>query len=336
MTLVTGASGLIGASLVRALLVQGRPVRVLVHRDRRALAGLEVEVVPGDVCDPEPLGRAMTGVDVVYHLAGAISLAMDSGPEMEAVNVLGTRNVVAACLNGGVRRLVHFSSIDALRQEPLDQPVDEARPLIDAALSAAALKSLAPYDRSKARGEREVLAGIDRGLDAVILYPTAVLGPHDYKPSYVGQALIKLARGRIPALVTGGFDWVDVRDVVAGALCAEVQAPAGARYLLSGHWHTIREVARLVDSARGRAMPRVTVPLGLAEALAPLMLLMARFNGSHPIYTRVTLHVLRNNRHVSHARASHDLAYTARPLAQTVRDTLAWFEANGYLAKEHR
>lgn len=333
--LVTGASGLVGASLVRTLLAQSRDVRALVHTDLRALASLEVETVQADVRDREALERAMRGVEVVYHLAGSISLAMDSEREMEAINVLGTRNVVDACLHSGVRRLVHFSSIHSLRQEPLDQPVDENRPLVDTDCSPAALAHIPPYDRSKAQGERVVQAGITRGLDAVILQPTAMLGPYDFKPSYLGQALIQLAGGRIPALVRGGFDWVDVRDVVAGALRAEQAAPSGARYLLSGHWHTVREVAELGASVTGRAAPRFTVPLGLADAFAPLMLLLARFNGSHPIYTRVTLRALRSNQQVSHARAAQELGYIARPLAETVRDTLTWFQENGFL-KEKR
>jgi dihydroflavonol-4-reductase len=329
--LVTGASGLVGANLVRALLGQGREVRAIIHSDRRALAGLDVETIRADVRDLTTLERAMAGVEVVYHLVGAISLAMDSGPEMEAVNVLGTRNVVSACMNLGIQRLVHFSSIHALCQEPLDQPVDETRPLIDALCSETSLSQIPPYDRSKARGEHEVHAGIARGLDAVILQPTAMLGPFDFRPSHQGQALVQLAQGRLPALVRGGFDWVDVRDVVAGALCAERVAPPGRSYLLSGHWHTVREVAELAASVTGRSAPLVSLPLGLAEAFAPLMVLLGRFNGNHPIYTRVTLRALRSNRQVSHARAASELGYTVRPLVETVRDTLTWFQENGYM-----
>jgi dihydroflavonol-4-reductase len=333
--LVTGASGLVGANLVRALLEQGREVRALVHADSRALSGLAIESVPADVCDLEAIKKAMVGVEVVYHLAGSISLTMDSAPEMAAVNALGTRNVVEACLQGGVRRLVHFSSIHALRQDPLDQPLDESRPFVDADRSAAALLQIPPYDRSKAQGEREVLAGIARGLNAVILQPTAILGPYDFKPSYLGQALIQLARGKIPALVPGGFDWVDVRDVVAGALRVEQAASAETRYLLSGHWHTVREVAELSGSFTGQTAPFFTVPLWLAGAFAPLMLLLARFNHNPPIYTRVTLRALRSNRQISQARARRDLGYTSRPLTETVRDTLAWFQENGYLTRKY-
>ena len=330
--LVTGASGLVGANLVRTLVEKGRTVRALVHTDHRALLGLEVEAVTADVRDQEALERAMHGVEVVYHLASMISLVMDSWPEVSAINAQGTRNIVAACLKKGVRRLVHFSSIDALRQEPLDQPIRENQPLIDDGVSADALGQFPPYDLSKAQGEREVLAGIGAGLEAVIIRPTAMFGPFDFKPSYLGQALIQLSLGRIPALVKGGFNWVDVRDVVTGAIQAEEMASSGACYLLGGHWHTIRQVADLVASFSGQPAPLFAVPMWLADAFSPVMLRLARFNGKQPIYTRVTLTALRGNRQVSSALAESELGYTARPLVETVHDTLAWFQENGYLA----
>jgi dihydroflavonol-4-reductase len=332
--LVSGASGLVGANLVRTLLAQGRNVVASIHADRRALAGLEVETISADVRDQDSIEQAMKGVEVVYHLAGSISLSMDSWSEVRAINVQGTHNIVAACLKNGVRRLVHFSSIDALRQSPLDQPLDENQPLIDEGLSAGALAQIPPYDLSKAQGEREVLAGIEAGLDAVIVRPTAMLGPMDFKPSYLGQALIQLAHRKIPALVKGGFNWVDVRDVVNGAILAERQALPGAKFMLGGNWHTIRDVADLVAAFSRQAAPFFTVPMWLADAFAPLMLRLALFNGTQPIYTRVTLTALRGNRQVSSNRAKRELGYTARPLTETVHDTLSWFQEHGYLVEK--
>jgi dihydroflavonol-4-reductase len=334
--LITGASGLVGANLVRSLLEQGREIRALIHEDRRALHGLDAETVQADIRDPEALERAMAGVSVVYHLAGSISLEMGTWQQMAAINTQGTRNVVAACLKCGIERLVHFSSIDALRQDPLDQVLDENRPLVDEGLSSAAMARIPPYDVSKAQAERAVLAGISSGLDAVIIRPTAMLGPNDFKPSYLGQALLQLAEGKIPALVSNGFNWVDVRDVVSGAIKAGEIASPGACYILGGNWHTIREVAELVASFTGRSAPLVTVPLWLADLFAPLMLKLARLNGTQPVYTRVTLTALRGNRHISSARATRELGYTARPLAQTVSDTLTWFQEQGKLKRIER
>ncbi len=323
---VTGASGHVGGNLLRALLSSGRPVRALVHRDRRAVEGLDLEVIQGDICDLETLRRAFAGAEVVYHTAAYISILGDEWPLLEQVNVLGTRNVVRACLECGVRRLVHFSSIHALEQEPLDTPVDESRPLVDSDSHRAS-----PYSRSKAAGEREVRAAILCGLDAVILYPTAIVGPYDFRPSHFGHVLLYLARGKLPALVAGGFDWVDVRDVVAAALRAAEAAPPGARYILSGHWATLAEIAALVEGFTGVPAPRRVVSPDLARRVAPLATLAARLLRMRPLFTSVAIEALEGNRRISHERAGRDLSYRPRPFHETIRDTLRWFVESGRL-----
>jgi len=325
LVVVTGAAGHVGGTLVRALLAQGRSVRALVHRDQRALEGLDVERVQGDIRDPSALEHAFDGAEVVYHAAAYISLLRSEWARLEAVNVFGTRNVVEACLRCGVRRLVHFSSIHALEQRPFHVPLDETRPLVDS-------RGHAPYDRSKAAGEREVQKGLARGLDAVILNPTAIVGPYDFRPSHLGQMLLALGRGKLPALVAGGFDWVDVRDVVEGALCAEERASAGSRYLLSGHWASVRDLARTAEEITGVRAPRFVCPLGLARIGAPFSTAWSHLRGERPLYTSFSLQVLRNsNRRISHTQATRDLGYRPRPLRDTLADTCAWFAQVGWL-----
>jgi dihydroflavonol-4-reductase len=322
--LVTGANGHIGANLVRALIDSGRSVRSLVHVNCRAIDGLDTETVHGDIGDIDSLCSACQGVEVVYHLAACISISMDDWPSLEVINVAGTRNVVEACLRSGVRRLVHFSSIHALVQEPLSVPVDESRP-------PAESPSCPPYDRSKAAAEREVRRGIENGLDAIIIYPTAVIGPYDYEPSYLGEALLSMARHELPALVTGGYDWVDVRDVVAGAIAAEKNAPCGSCYLLSGHWVSIPDIATMIAGITRVPPPRLTVPLWLARLGAPAIEAFGRFRGKRPLYTGVSLRALRSNRHISHQKATCELGYSPRPFRDTIVDTIQWFWENGQL-----
>ncbi len=324
-TVVTGATGHIGANLVRTLLAQGRPVRALLHVNRRAIEGLDVEIASGDVCDLESLCRAFDGAEVVYHLAARISLSLNEWLLLEAVNVMGTRNVVEACLQCGVRRLVHFSSIHALIQEPMDVPVDESRPLVES-------RRCPSYDRSKAAGEKEVRKGIERGLDAVIINPTGVIGPYDFEPSYFGEALVAIACRKLPALVGGGFDWVDARDVVVGAMRAEECAPTGAKYLLSGHWVSVSDLASFVEEITGVRAPRLVCPLWLAHVGTPFTVAFARLTGGRPFYTSDSLRALKSNRNISHERASRDLGYNPRPFRETIVDTLRWFEENGYLS----
>lgn len=319
MIVITGASGLVGANLIRALLTEERShrVRAVVHHDQRALQGLDVELVKAELSDPASLESAFRGAEVVYHLAASISLSMDTWNTLAATNLDGTRHVLAACRKSGVRRLVYFSSIHTRQQAPLDQPLDESRALLDD-------PSAPPYERSKAAAEREVRQAVAQGLDVVTIIPTAVIGPYDFKPSYIGKALLLLARGHLPALVSGGYDWVDVRDVVHGTMQAARFAPAGASYILSGHWQSIPEVARQVDQFTGRHPWRPVVPLNVADLAEPLMKNVGRLNGSQPLYTRAMLTALQSNRRISHAQATRELGYTPRPFQQTLADTLAW------------
>jgi len=321
---VTGASGHVGANLVRALLMRGDRVRALVHLDTAPLCGLDVELVAGDVCDISSLRAAFTGADVVFHLAAHIAISAGQTSLLDRVNVLGTRNVVDACLDRRVHRLVHFSSIHALSGAPPGCFTDEAAPLVETDACSC-------YDGSKAEGERCVLSGIHAGLDAVIVAPTAVVGPFDYRPSYFGRVLLRLAAGRLPVLVRGGFDWVDARDVAQGAIAAAHRAEMGAKYVLSGHWLTLMQVAGLACGSSAAPRLLAEVPLWLARACAPAGEALARLLRREPLFTGYAVSALGQHRFVSHEKASRELGYTPRPFEQTVRDTLDWFRANGYL-----
>ena len=324
MIVITGVAGMVGGNLARALSSTNQQIRGMIHNDRRAVAGLNIQLVKGDIHDPESLRTAFQGAEIVYHLAASISLGSDNWSHMHAANVIGTRNVVEACLHCGVPRLVHLSSIHALEQMPFDTPVDESRPRVTS-------EKHPPYDRSKAAGEREIHRGIAKGLDAVILNPTGIVGPNDFKPSYFGKALIALGTGKLPALVTGGFNWVDVRDVVSGVLQAAQYAPTGACYILSGHWRSIAEIAKIVASTTGVRAPRLTVSIGLAHLGLPIISLLAKLNGNEPLYTRFSLQSLKSNPQISLALANRDLGYRQRPIEETITDTMTWFKEHGYL-----
>jgi dihydroflavonol-4-reductase len=323
MIVITGIAGFVGGNLARALLAQGWQVKGLIHKDDRAVAGLDIQRASGNLHDLDSLKQAFQGADVVYHLAASISLD-GVWSRLESINVTGTRNVVEACLAAGVRRLVHCSSIHAFQQAPLDQPLDETRPL-------AVGQHHPVYDRSKAAAELEVRKGLERGLDAVILNPTAILGPYDFKPSYLGKAILSMARGELPALVRGGFDWVDVRDVVYGLMRAAQVAPTGSKYLLSGHWRTVVNISQCVTQHTHTPPPRLTVPLWLAYLGLPFIHTLSLLNHKEQLYTRFSLQTLKSNRLISHARATQDLDYHPRPFEESIADTVAWFRQNGYL-----
>ena len=318
---VTGACGHVGGNLVRGLLADGRRVRALIFHDERPLAGLAVERVKADVLDPASLRAAFAGADVVYHLAARISIDGDRDGMVERTNLEGTRNVVAACLAAKVRRVVHFSSTHGL--EPLTGD------------HAAGKAGRAPaYERSKTSGEQAVQDAVSRGLDAVIINPTSIIGPFDFKPSLQGEMILGLCRRELPGLVAGGYEWVDVRDVARGAIAAEAKGRTGERYLLSGEWATLADIARLVEEAIGVPAPRFIAPMWLARLGAPFSETYARLAGKRPLYTRESLRFVRARKPaLPHEEAVRDLAYQPRPLKETIVDTIAWFREAGMLPK---
>lgn len=327
---VTGASGHLGLTLVRRLLDDGRHVRTLTRYRTKHLADLPIEFVEGDLGNAASLQRAFDGVEVVYHTAAKISLDPNAWPALRAINVEGTRTIVSLCQSHHVRRLVHVSSLEVFRTDPLTQPLDENRPLIaeDAPL---------PYPRSKVQSQRIVQQAVANGLDAVIVFPSAILGPNDYKFSAANAYILQLARGELPGLVNGGYDWVDVRDVAAGAVRAEQVAPAGATYILSNQWASLRAIAQMVEAAGGARSPHLTFPAWMAYlGIGPLGW-WASLRGKRSLFTRQSLAAaLNSNRHILHDHAAADLGYQPRPLAQTVTDTVQWLEEIGLFTRQRK
>jgi dihydroflavonol-4-reductase len=297
-------------------------VRAIVRNDIHGLEGLDIERVPGDVRDSASLSKAFRDTDVVFHAAARISIISADRRQVAEANIDGTRNVIAACRDGGVRRLVHFSSIEALDGRPLEAPVDEDRPFVDGTVGS-------PYAVTKAHGEGEVRRAIQDGLDAVILNPTAIVGPFDFKPSFLGKAVMALGSGSFPMLVDGGFDWVDVRDVAEAAVAASERAPRGGRYIIGGRWASMAELAALACNVTGARPPKLMCPFGVAMAWAPVSTAFCRVTGMTPLFTTYSLKVLRGNRNVSHERAFRAFGYSPRDLQETLRDTIAWFTRNG-------
>jgi len=322
---LTGSTGHVGTALANVLCERGYSVRAVVHRRTTGLEGLPVEKVEASLSDPESLRHAFSGSEVVFHTAARISITRSDIAEVVKTNVAGTRNVIKACQAVGVRRLVHFSSIEAFCPLPLDSTLDEGRNLEDGSTGS-------PYALSKANAEIEVRTAIAEGMDAVILNPTAIVGPFDYRPSLMGRALIAFATGGIPMLIDGGYDWVDVRDVAEAAVCAAERASRGSRYLIGGRWASMGEIARMVCEAAGRRAPRLTCPFFIARLGAPFSSFFSLLLAKEPLFTGYSLGALRGNRAISHERAQRELGYQPRDLDETVRDTWRWFTEKGLVA----
>ncbi len=315
---MTGAYGHVGANLVRALLAADWEVRAADRRRTDALVGLDVEHVDVDVLDPGSLRAAFADADVVFHLAAVISIVGDPTGVVWRVNVEGPGNAAEAALACDVGRFVHCSSVHAFDLEKCGPSIDET--------AARAVGDHAPaYDRSKNAGESSVRRVIEKGLDAVIVNPTGVIGPHDYGPSRMGETLVRLAERKIPVNVPGGFDFVDVRDLVTGMVSAAERGRTGENYLLSGTRLSIKELGRLVADSTGVRPPRIDLPMRLVAPLAPLVLRLTPDDRT-PLFTPDAMHALRYSPDASHHLAARELGYVARPIHETVADTLSWFD----------
>jgi dihydroflavonol-4-reductase len=314
---VTGATGHVGANLVRALLGRGDRVRALIHREDRSLAGLDVERVPGDVLEPASLDGAFAGAELVFHLAALISIQGDRGGLVPAINVGGAKNAAEAALRAGVRRFVHTSSVHAfdLTRGGL---IDETSPRSEA-------PHLAAYDRSKAAGERAVREVVARGLDAVVVHPTGVIGPFDFAPSRMGRTLLGLRDRSLPSLVAGGFDFVDVRDVVQALLAAADRGRPGESFLAPGRWVAVDALGRAAAAITNVPPPKLVVPIGLARVGVPFASAWGWLTKQEPLYTGESLSTLAHTARISGAKAERELGYVARPLEETLRDAYAWF-----------
>lgn len=320
---MTGGGGRLGNVLVRALLERGQQVRVLEPGSRpESLEGLDIDFVSGSVLETRDLAHALEGVDVVYHLAAKIDLRPKKDPLMVAINVDGTRNVVDACLARGLR-LVHTSSHHALEREPLDQPLTEDRPL--------ALNEKCEYHRSKAVGETIVLDACERGLDAVIVNPGSMIGPHDYEPSMVGAALIDMYHGRIPVLLDMLSDYVDVRDVADGMIAAAAKGRRGERYFLTGDVIPVTEMATVYGELTGASVPTRALPLWVGWVLLPFALASSAMTKKDPFITADMLRASVSNEVVSRDKAARELGYSIRPLREALGDAVTWYRERGWL-----
>ena len=324
---VTGANGHVGINLCQQLLEKGVLVRALCHHHDFALKHLDTQIFQGDLLAPESLDSFLEGVDVVFHLAAKISITGDPHGTLRKLNVEGTRNIVTAAQKAKVKRFIHFSSIHAFRQNPLHKQLDEARELVgDQAFS---------YDRSKADGERIVMEEARKGFDAFVLSPTAIVGPMDYEPSLMGKAFLQLYHKQIPALVPGGYNWVDVRDIVSAAINSIEQGKRGEKYLLSGKWHSLREIAKLIEKITGKKTPQVEMPFWVATAGLPFITLYSRLTGAAPLYTQESLEIIKNaNKLISNSKAVKELGFSPRPVEETIKDIFDWFGQNGFLTKK--
>ena len=327
--LVTGGSGHLGANLVRRLLDEGQQVRVLERGGGggEALAGLDVEVVGGDLRDAAAVRGAVRGCRRVYHCAAKVSSAEGQQREIYASNVVGTRHLLGAALAEGVERVVVTGSFSAVGHDPT-RPSDESVPVDPFA-------RLLPYQRSKVAVEHECLKAVVEGLDVVIATSCAILGPHDYKPSRMGQLMLDFARGRLRAYVPGGFEFVAARDIVQGHRLAMDKGRTGHKYIFSTAFKTVDELMAVYEDVTGRRRPRLRLPgpmmTGLAEAVNFFVMRFAP--DVEPRFTPGAVRILRMNRRADITKARTELGYQPSSVEEAVREAYEDFVRRGKLGR---
>ena len=319
---VTGGSGHVGGNLVRELLSRGYQVDCLVRSDTRALDNLDVNFVKGDMLNPKEIAPLMTDSDVVFHSAAFVAVEKIQEDLMHKINVEGSRSIATAAVESGVKKIVHFSSVHAFEQHPTSEPLVEARPLVTDP------KAL-PYDRTKAEAQKVVLGYRDQGLEVNVIHPTGIIGPYDFKPSRMGEVLRDIANGNMPFAINNGFNWVDVRDVTKSAVNCVDMGVDGQNYILPGHWASIPHLSTLIKQITGNRTHLVSVPFWMAYLALPFASISSRISGKRPSFSRGSLKALAIQcRNIPGTLSNEHLEHQARPLEETIDDTVSWLKEN--------
>jgi len=327
LSLVTGATGFVGAAVARALLREpGQNVRVLARRnsDRRNLAGLDVEIAEGSLEDAGSLSSAVAGCRQLFHVAADYRLWVPDPAAMFRANVDGTRTLMLAALDAGVERIVYTSSVATLGIVK-GGDADEETP-------SGYGDMIGPYKRSKFAAEETVMALVaERELPAVIVNPSTPIGPGDVKPTPTGRLIVEAAKGKMPGYVETGLNLVHVDDVAAGQLLAAEHGEIGERYILGGENMSLAEILGEVARVTGHRPPTLKIPYSVVLPIAAGAEMVARLTGREPFTTLDGVRMSRKKMYFSSAKARGALGYAPRPAREAIADAVKWFEANGYL-----
>jgi len=325
---VTGATGFLGSHVARQLLAKGADLRLLVRATSRTdnIADLPVERVLGDLRDPESLKKGMAGCEFVFHVAADYRLWARHGQELYDSNVEGTRNILQAARETGVRRVIYTSSVATMGFGNNGRLTDESTPVTISNM-------IGDYKRSKFMAERLVVEAGQAGQNIVMVNPTTPIGERDIKPTPTGRIVVDFLRRKFPAYVDTGLNLVDVGDCAEGHLLAMEKAVPGERYILGGENLTLKQILDKLAAITGLPSPKVKLPYAMAYASGVVdTLVTGKMLKREP---RVTLDAVRMGRKkmfVSSAKAERELGWRPRPVDGALRRAAEWFLANGYAA----
>lgn len=322
---VTGATGFIGASIVRQLLKEGAQVKVLVRpgANRNNIAGLPVAVHEGDLCRPETLVTGIAGCDQVFHTAADYRLWTRDPAAMYAANVEGTRSVLNAALLAGVDRLVYTSSVGTLGNPGDGTPGNETTPV-------AFSDMVGDYKKSKFLAERVAEEFVAKGLPLVIVNPSTPVGVLDIKPTPTGKIIVDFLNRNMPAYLDTGLNIIDVEECARGHLLAARQGRIGEKYILGGTSLTIREIFDLLAEISGIPAPKVRLPYTPILLAAYVNEALSRLTGKEPLIPLAGVLMARKFMFFDSAKATRELGLLQIPAHEALSKAVTWFRANGY------
>jgi len=326
--IVTGGTGFVGNNVVKALVSNGASVRTLVRSKEKAdiaLKGLNVELFFGDVHDKEAITKLFDGLDnreiVFLHTASVVLIGGNNRQykAMDDVNYNGVKNIIEACL-AHKARLVYVSSVHAITEPPKNRLTTEIKHFNPRFV-------VGKYAKSKARASALVMDAVkNRGLDAVIVHPSGIIGPNDYSGTHLTQMIMDYMENRIPAAVNGGYDFVDVRDVASGIFKAAEKGKKGDCYLLTNKYYSIMEMFTMLQGITGGKKIQSKLPMWLAYFLLPFLSVYSTILGKRPLYTAYSLYTLKSNSNFSHEKASRELRFLPRGLRESLVDTVEFLK----------
>ncbi|MFA6860592.1 MAG: NAD-dependent epimerase/dehydratase family protein [Clostridia bacterium] len=333
--LVTGSTGHVGNATIRKLLQTGHyDVKVLIRETSKtkAIEGLNVEICYGDINDEKSVLKALENVDYCIHSASFVNTGSYDDFLMQKINILGTQTVVDACITQKIKRLVYVSSSHVLELAPSNKGRDVKTESDTFSLSLATDW----YSRSKAIATNYVFSKArNKELDAVVVFPSAVIGPYDYKIGNSSKTIIEFMKGKIPARIKGSYNFVDSRDVAFGIVSALEKGKNGEGYLLSSETITVDEMFETLEKKTGIKAPKFTIPMGLAKFTAPISEFVSHVMNSKPLFTKTAVNALNTNAYFSHQKAHKELGFTPISVKQSLCDTVDFIlEEEQCLSKE--
>jgi dihydroflavonol-4-reductase len=315
--------------VARQLALRGEPIRALVRGSSRRenLEGLGAEIVIGDLQDPASLRRAVEGCGTVYHVGADYRLWAPDPQALYRSNVEGTRNLLQACRDAGVAKVVYTSSVGALGIPADGSPGTETTPV-------RLEEMVGNYKRTKFLAEQEALRFAAEGLPVVIVNPSTPVGPGDIKPTPTGKIVVDFLNGRMPAYLDTGLNLADVDDVAEGHLLAAERGRVGAKYILGNRNMTLAEILRSLAEITGLPAPRLRIPYWVAWTAAAGDNTVSRLLGREPGIPMEGVRMARKKMFFDAAKAVRELGLPQTPVEAALERAVAWFVDNGYVRRE--